>query len=476
VDFDPVLLARIQFAFVVSFHILFPSFTIGLAAYIAVLEGLFLKTGREVYQRLSKFWIKIFAVSFGMGVVSGIVMSYQFGTNWSQFSDVAGNVIGPLMGYEVVTAFFMEATFLGILLFGRNRVPQWLHFTSAVVVAIGTLFSAFWILSANSWMHTPTGAELRDGRFFVTDWMAVIFNPSFPYRLMHMVTAAFLTTALVVGGVSAWYLRRERFPLVARTGLSMALGLISLLAPVQIFLGDLHGLNTLEHQPVKVAAMEGHWERQRGAPSILFAIPDEEAETNHFELGIPKLGSLILTHELDGEVPGLKDVPREERPPVTPVFWSFRIMIFCGLAMFALGLTSLWLRFRGRLYDSPWFLKACQYAMPLGFIAILAGWFTTEIGRQPWVVYGLLHRADAASPAIGAGSVAISLAAFVIAYTFIFGFGIYYLVKLVRKGPEPAPETPHGTPKRPLGVVDEDLDDNASREGNVPRDGKKVPI
>ncbi|MGH6885198.1 MAG: cytochrome ubiquinol oxidase subunit I, partial [Geminicoccales bacterium] len=313
-DLDPVLLARWQFAFVVSFHILFPAFTIGLAAWIAVLEGRWLWTGGTLYRNLSEFWTRIFAISFGMGVVSGIVMSFQFGTNWSTLSHRAGNIIGPLLNYEVLAAFFLEATFLGILLFGRGRVPRWLHFTSAVAVALGTLLSAFWILSANSWMQTPAGYELRDGIFYPTSWWEAVFNPSFPYRLAHMVTACFLTTAFVVAGVSAWHLLRDISTDHARVGLSMAMALIALLAPTQLVIGDLHGLNTQEHQPAKVAAMEAHWETQTGAPLILFAWPDMAAETNRYEVAIPKLGSLILQHDLDGQVHGLKEWPPEDRP------------------------------------------------------------------------------------------------------------------------------------------------------------------
>ena len=434
-DFDPVLLSRIQFAFVISFHILFPAFTIGLASFIAVLETLWATTNREVYVRLSQFWTKIFAVSFAMGVVSGIVMSYQFGTNWSRFSDITGNVVGVLMGYEVLTAFFLEATFLGVLLFGRSRVPRPLHVLAAYAVAVGTLFSAFWILSANSWMHTPAGTELVDGRFVVVDWWQTIFNPSFPYRLAHMVTACYLTTAFVVIGVSAYYLRRNRFQDVSRTALNMGLGLIALLAPLQLVIGDLHGLNTFEHQPVKIAAMEGHWETQRGAPLTLFAIPDEEQERNHFEVSIPKLGSLILTHELLGEIRGLKDWPPEERPPVAIVFYSFRVMVGIGLLMILVGLISLYLRIRGRLYDSPRFLRLCSWCLPIGFIALLAGWFTTEVGRQPWVVYGMLRTVDATSPVLTGGNVLTSLLVYILAYSVIFGAGIYYLYRIVRQGP-----------------------------------------
>lgn len=441
-DFDPVLLSRIQFGFVIAFHIIFPSFTIGLASFIAVLEGLWLKTDNPVYRALSDLWTKIFAVSFGMGVVSGVVMSYQFGTNWSQFSDSTANILGPMFSYEVLTAFFLEATFLGILLFGRNRVSRPVHFFSAIMVALGTLTSAFWILAANSWMHTPAGYTLGDdGTFMVADWMAAIFNPSFPYRLAHMVTAAYVTTAFVVISVGALYLLQDRFYSQARTMLSMTFGLVTVLAPLQIILGDLHGLNTLEHQPAKIAAMEGHWETQRGAPLILFALPDQEAATNHFEIAIPKLGSLILTHELDGEIKGLKEWAPVDRPYVPIVFWTFRIMVGIGLIMLTMAVISVVLRLRGRLYDHRWFLRAALACGPIGFGAVLAGWVTTEVGRQPWIVYGLMRTADAVSPAVTAGNVLTSLVAFFAAYAVIFSAGSFYIIRLVWKGPPP-PDRP----------------------------------
>jgi cytochrome d ubiquinol oxidase subunit I len=461
-DLDPVLLARLQFAFSISFHILFPAFTIGLAAWIVVLEARWL-AGSEIHGELSRFWTRIFAVSFGMGVVSGIVMSFQFGTNWSELSDRAGNVLGPLLSYEVLTAFFLEASFLGVLLFGRDRVPRWLHFFSACAVAAGTLISAFWILSANSWMQTPAGYELQDGVFYVTSWREVVFNPSFPYRFAHMVTATFLTTAFVIAGVSAWHLLQARAVPHARIGLSMALGLITVLAPAQLILGDLHGLNTLEHQPAKIAAMEGHWQTRAGAPFVLFALPDQAAATNRYELAIPKLGSLILTHELDGTVRGLKDWPPADRPYVPIVFWSFRLMVGLGLLMIAVGAASLLLRRGGRIYEAPWFLRLCLAMSPSGFVALLAGWVTTEVGRQPWVVYGLLRTVDAVTPAVTASAALTSLAAFVIVYGIIFPAGLLYLLRLVRAGPVPPgereqplrpPGRPPGRPMRPLSGAD----------------------
>lgn len=457
-ELDPLLLSRIQFGFVVSFHILFPAFTIGLAAFIVVLEALWLWKRDEIYFCLAQFWTRLFAVSFGMGVVSGIVMSYQFGTNWSQFSRATANIIGPLLGYEVLTAFFLEATFLGVMLFGRNRVPPRFHFFSALMVAIGTLFSAFWILSANSWMQTPAGYELRDGIFYPVDWLSIIFNPSFPYRFLHMVSAAFLTTAFVVIGVSAWYLRKGRFQREARITLRLGIVFAAIVAPLQVLLGDLHGLNSFEHQPVKVAAVEGHWEDQKGAPLLLFAIPDEAQETNHWAVEIPYLGSLILTHEALGEVSGLKRVSREERPPVAVVFWTFRLMVAIGFWMVFLSWRGAWLDWRGRMESSPMFLKLCTYSLPIGFVAILAGWLTTEIGRQPWTVYGLMRTADSLSPVPG-GEVFVSLAAFVVAYTVIFGFGIYYLTKLVRTGPQPFPSTREPqTPARPISGANQRID------------------
>ncbi len=452
---DPLLLSRVQFAAVISFHILFPAFTIGLAAWLVVLEARWYATGRSLYLELSEFWTRIFAISFGMGVVSGVVMSFQFGTNWSRMSDATGNVLGPLLNYEVASAFFLEATFLGILLFGRRRVSPGMHFAAACMVAIGTLLSAFWILAANSWMQTPAGFELRDGTFFVTSWWDVVFNPSFPYRFAHMVTATFLTTAFVVAGVSAWHLLEGRIVPHARIGFSMAMGLITVLAPLQLLLGDLHGLNTLEHQPAKIAAIEGHWQPERGAPLILFALPDQAAAANRYQVGIPKLGSLILTHSLDGEVPGLSQWPAADRPYVPLAFFAFRLMVGLGFLMLGVAAAGLWLRLRGRLYEASWFHRLALACSPIGFIALLAGWVTTEVGRQPWVVYGLMRTADAVTPALTGGAVLTSLAAFVIVYGLIFPAGVYYMIRLVKRGPQPlAPEAAeHGRAARPLSAA-----------------------
>ncbi len=433
--------ARLQFAFTVSFHIVFPAFSIGLASYLAVLEGLWLLTRQRVFYDTYKYWLKIFAVVFGMGVVSGLVMSYQFGTNWSVFSDRTGPILGPLMGYEVMSAFFLEAGFLGVMLFGEKRVGRGLHFMATVIVAIGTLASAFWILSVNSWMHTPAGYALNDaGQFVPADWWAIVFNPSFPYRLVHMVLACYLTTAFAVGAVGAWHLLRDRGNEPARLMFSMAMWMALLVAPLQILAGDLHGLNTLEHQPAKIAAMEGHFETQAGAPLILFGLPDMEAEETRYAIEIPKLGSLILKHSLEAEIQGLKHWPPEDRPYAPAVFWSFRIMVGLGVLMALLGLASLLLRWRGRLYDSRWLQRWAIAMGPSGFVAVLAGWITTEMGRQPYTVYGLLRTADSVAP-VAAPAVIWSLLAFVVVYFAVFGAGTAYLLRLMAQLPPEAPET-----------------------------------
>ncbi|QPD00368.1 cytochrome ubiquinol oxidase subunit I [Qipengyuania soli] len=451
-QFDALLLARIQFAFTVSFHFIFPAFSIGLASYLAVLEGLWLKTGQDLYRDLFKYWLKIFAIAFAMGVVSGIVMSYQFGTNWSVFSDKAGPVIGPLMAYEVLTAFFLEAGFLGVMLFGMNKVGRGLHFTATLMVALGTFVSAFWILSVNSWMQTPTGYEIgANGQFMPGEsWLNIIFNPSFPYRLVHTVIAAYLTTAFVVGGVGAWHLLKDRTNAHARKMFSMAMWMAALVAPVQIFAGDMHGLNTLEHQPVKVMAMEGHYESHPdGAPLYLFGIPNDKERRLDYAVGIPKLSSLILKHESDAPLKGLDTVPDADQPPVFPVFWAFRVMVGIGFAMLGIGAWSLVARMRGKLYDWRPLHRAAVAMGPAGFVAVIAGWITTEVGRQPFTVYGLLRTAESASP-LDAPAVAMSLLAFVLVYFAVFGVGTWYILRLMSGAPHPGEKGVKRTEKGPI--------------------------
>ncbi|EYU17129.1 cytochrome ubiquinol oxidase subunit I [Photorhabdus aegyptia] len=430
-------LARIQFAFTVSFHIIFPAITIGLASFLAVLEGLWLKTRNTDYKVLYHFWSKIFAVNFGMGVVSGLVMAYQFGTNWSFFSDFAGSITGSLLTYEVLTAFFLEAGFLGVMLFGWNRVGEKLHFFATLMVALGTLISTFWILASNSWMQTPQGHEIVNNQVVPVDWLAVIFNPSFPYRLAHMSTAAFLASAFFIAASAAWHLLKGNDSTAMKKMLSMSMWMILIIAPLQALIGDAHGLNTLKHQPAKVAAMEGHWENLPGeaTPLILFGIPDMAREETRYAVKIPYLASLILTHSIDKQVPALKEFPPEDRPNALMVFWSFRVMVGLGMLMIVAGFWGLWLRYKKRLYQSKAFLRFIFLMAPSGLIAILAGWFTTEIGRQPWVVYGLLRTKDAVS-AHGEIHMSISLLLFIAVYSSVFGVGYAYMMKLIRKGPK----------------------------------------
>ncbi|NNC71956.1 MAG: cytochrome ubiquinol oxidase subunit I, partial [Sphingomonadaceae bacterium] len=425
-----LLLARIQFAFTISFHFIFPAFSIGLASYLAVLEGLWLKTGNDIYFRLFRYWLKIFAIAFAMGVVSGIVMSYQFGTNWSVFSDRAGPIVGPLMAYEVLTAFFLEAGFLGVMLFGIDKVGRKLHFVATLMVAIGTFISAFWILSVNSWMQTPQGFTTNDvGQYVIArSWLDVIFTPSFPYRLVHTVIAAYLTTALVVGGVGAWHLLRGRNLPGVKKMFSMAMWMAALVAPIQIFVGDQHGLNSYEHQPVKVMAMEGHYESHAdGAPLILFGIPNEAEQRMDYAIEVPRLGSLLLEHDPNAPMAGLDTVADEDQPPVAIVFWTFRVMVGLGMLMLALGLWSLLARWRGKLYDWRWLHRFALAMGPAGFVAVIAGWITTEVGRQPWVIYNVMRTADAVAP-IDVPAISASLTAFVIVYFIVFGAGTLYLL------------------------------------------------
>ncbi len=454
--FDPIILARIQFAFTVSFHFIFPAFSIGLASYLMVLEALWLRTGRRVFLDLFRFWIKIFAVVFAMGVVSGIVMSYQFGTNWSVFSDKTGPVIGPLMAYEVLTAFFLEAGFLGVMLFGMEKVGKGLHFAATCLVALGTFISAFWIISANSWMHTPTGFVVgANGQFLPGEsWAAIIFNPSFPYRLVHTVLAAYLTTSLVVGAVGAWHLLRDRSNEGARVMFSMAMWMAALVTPIQIVAGDQHGLNTLEHQPAKIMAMEGHFDSHpHGAPLILFGLPNQQEKRVDYAVEVPKLGSVILKHDAHAPLAGLDTVPDDKEPPVAVLFWSFRVMVGLGVLMLALGMFSLLARARRKLYDWPLLHRFALAMGPSGFVAVIAGWITTEVGRQPYTVYGYLLTRDSASP-LAAPAVGASLLAFVVVYFAVFGFGTWYILKLMAKGVQPhEPELGEDMPIRTAGIM-----------------------
>lgn len=441
-DLTAETLARMQFAFTVSFHIIFPAFSIGLASFLAVVNALWLATGQQTYRILFDYWRKIFAVAFGMGVVSGVVMSYQFGTNWAVFADKAGPVIGPLMAYEVMSAFFLEAGFLGVMLFGREKVGNGLHMFATLMVALGTFMSAIWILSVNSWMQTPAGYEINEvGQFVATNWLEVIFNPSFPYRLVHMVLAAYITTALVVGAASAWTLLRDRENAPARHAFSMAMWVLVLFAPLQIFAGDAHGLNTLQHQPVKIMAIEGHFESYPdGAPLVLFGIPDQKNKRVDYAISIPKLSSLILKHDLDAPLAGLDTVPDEDEPPVAIVFFSFRIMVGIGMCILALGLWGGWARWRGHLYEARWLHRAAVLMGPAGFVAVLAGWVTTEVGRQPYTVYGLLRTSDSLSP-VTASAVATTLVAFIIVYSLVFAAGVFYMLRLMASAPDdPVPD------------------------------------
>ena len=436
--FNPIFLARIQFAFTISFHIIFPAFTIGLAGYLAAIEFQYLKSKDQTHKEIYKFWVKIFAIVFGMGVVSGVVMPYEFGTNWANFSAKTSNVIGPLMSFEVLTAFFLEASFLGIMLFGWDKVSAKMHFASTIIVAIGTLISAFWILSVNSWMHTPQGFMIDEQGFFhPTNWLEVIFNPSFPFRFIHMVLAAYITTAFVVCGISAYYLYRKKYVAHAKIMFGMAIAFIVIFVPLQIIAGDAHGINTLKYQPVKIAAMEGIWEDEKDAPLRLFGIPDEKLEKTKYAIEIPHLASLILTHSIDGEIKGLKSFPAAQRPPVLPIFFSFRVMVALGFAMLGVALIAAFLFFRKKLFSTRWFLILCMMMTPSGFIALLAGWFVNEIGRQPYVVYGFMKTADAASN-VSANKVLFSLIVIIVVYIAIFGAATIYILRLIRKGPQPS--------------------------------------
>lgn len=451
-ELDALFLSRLQFAFTIAFHIIFPSFTIGLASFLAVLEGLWLTTRNEAFKGLYLFWIKIFAISFGMGVVSGVVMSYELGTNWSVYSKVAAPVIGPLLAFEVLAAFFLEASFLGVMLFGWKKVGPKLHFAATILVAIGTLTSAFWIISANSWMQHPTGfIQLADGTLRATSWMQVIFSPTLPARLAHMVLAAYLTTSLVVGAASAWRLLKDPAEDPSCIGLKMAIGMFAITAPLQLFVGDLSGRQVLQVQPAKLAAIEAFWETRTEQPFHVLAWPDRTVVGNRWELSIPKLGSWVTAGRADAEVTGLKAFPADDRPPVFIVFWAFRVMVGLGVAMIALGAWGAWLSWRngGPQHSRP-FLWACVAMGPAGFVAVIAGWIVAEVGRQPYVIYGVLRTAEAVSP-VRASQVSVSLLAFMAIYAVVFSVGALYILRLIEAGPNAPPAETTGP--RPPGYA-----------------------
>lgn len=431
-----VMLSRLQFAFTITFHIIFPAFSIGMATFLMLTEAAWLITKKSIYYDICRFWIKIFAITFGMGVVSGIVLEFQLGTNWSGFTRLVGPVLGALFTYEVLTAFFIEAGFLGVMLFGWNKVGAKLHFTATVLVWFGVTFSAFWILSANSWMQTPAGAVIKHGVFVVDNWWQVIFNPSFVARYLHMLLAAYLSALFVITSISAYYLLNKIHLEFAKKCYSFAWLCIIILIPVQIFMGDNVGRNVHQYQPIKTAAIEGAWNTQKGAPLLLFAWPDDKAQKNDLEIRIPHLASLINTHKWNGELEGLKAVKSSDQPYVPLVFYSFRIMVGLGLLMLLTGVIALWLRYKKQLYDKRWFLKLSIWMAPTGFVAMITGWFTAEAGRQPWVVYGLVRTSDAASK-IAVHDVVISFVLLFVVYGVIFGlFYFRYLFKLIHAGPE----------------------------------------
>lgn len=429
------ILSRAQFGFSIGFHILFPTLNLGLAIFLVLMEAAWLKTKNPVYMSICKFWTKIFALTFGMGVVSGIVLAYQIGTNFGPFISQFGNVLGALFAYETLTAFFLEAGFLGVMLFGWKRVPPSVHFIATLLVAIGTTISAFWIMSANSWMQTPSGYEVNAGKYIVASWWDVVFNPSFIPRFIHMVLASYTTTCFVVAAVASYHLIKQQHVEVARTCLSFAMWAALVIVPTQIFVGDVVGLKVEEYQPLKTAAIEAVWETQKGAPLVLFAIPSQKEQRNLYAIEIPRLASLLNTHEWDGELVGLKTVSPEDQPDVASVFFTFRIMVGIGLLLLLTAISALFLRGRKKLYEANWFHRWCLWIAPLGFVASIAGWLTAEIGRQPWVVYNLLRTRDAVS-AIGMEEVIISFILLILAYFIVFGFYLVYLFKTIKIGPE----------------------------------------
>lgn len=429
-----LILSRIQFGFTIGFHIIFPTLNIGLAVFLCIMEGFWIKTRRPEYLKICKFWTKIFALTFGMGIVSGVVLSYELGTNFGGFTKAVGEVLGPLFAYEVMSAFFLEAGFLGVMLFGWKKVPPRMHYFATLLVTIGTIISAFWIMSANSWMQTPTGYFMEGSKFAVQSWSEVVFNPSFINRFLHMLLASLLTASFVVAGVASWFLLKNRFHDLAKPCLLVAVLLAAVASPLQLFIGDRVGLVVRQYQPLKTAAIEANWNTMQGAPFIIFAIPDENQGKNLFTLSIPYGASLINTHSLHGTLLGLNSVPREDRPVVIVTFFAFRIMLAIGMLFILASWLGVILLFRNRLYTTRWYQRFCLYLSPSGFIAAICGWLTAESGRQPWAVYGMLRTKDAAS-VVPIEHVIISLALFIIGYGVIFGFYLYYMFKTIRKGP-----------------------------------------
>jgi cytochrome bd ubiquinol oxidase subunit I len=456
-DLTALLLSRLQFAFTVSFHIIFPSFTIGLAAWLTVLEALHLATGRPAYRLVFEFWLKIFGVAFGLGVVSGIVMAFEFGTNWSELSRMSGPIQGPLLTYETFTAFALEASFFGILVFGRSRVAPWLYLFSTAMVALGTTLSAFWIMVNNSWMQVPVGYVVQNGTFVPEDWSKIIFSPVVWVRFPHMLIAAYVTGAFCVAATGAWYLLRREFTAEAQIMLRMGLYLAAILVPVQIFFGHLTGDYVHDYQPAKFAAIEGRWHSEQPAGEVLFAIPDPASETNHYEIKVPILGSLIGSMSFTSKEVGLTDFPPQDRPPMIIPFIAFRIMVGCGLVLLLLAWVGSYLSIKGRTEQNRLLLWLTFLSFPLPFIATLTGWFTAEVGRQPWTVYGLLRTADAVTPFLTVRAATISLIVFCSVYSFIFAFGVFYIYRLLRAGPEGRLVLPPiaAVPNRPMSVVNE---------------------
>lgn len=452
-ELDPLILARLQFAFTVSFHIIFPTISIGLALFLVIVKAQLLRTGDPVYRQIYRFWLNIFAMSFAVGVVTGVVMSFQFGLTFAKFAQFAGPVIGPLIGLEVLTSFFLEAGFLGIMLFGENRVGPKLHLFATCMVALGTVLSSSWIMSANSWMQTPDGVSLVNGRLVVTDWWRVVVNPSWPVRLPHMLLAAYLTAAFLVSGVSAWYLLRRREIAFARRTLSIGMGAACILIALQVFVGDHVGTTLVKYQPAKLQAAEGWWDRTTPSPTpyLWFIVPDQAGQRNLFQMGTPYFGSIWLTRSLTGTIGGLRNTPVDQQPRMVLVFYSFKIMLALGMIMFTVAVISLWLRWHGRLYSARWFLRTLVVMAPSGLVATLGGWYTAEIGRQPYVITGMMRTADAISP-VPAATLLGTLIAFFCVYAVFFSAFLVFTLRIIRRGPEglPAHALPSGSLKRDL--------------------------